>query len=90
MNFKVFVEGVNGQSGDIHFWKYDDVTDDCILDLQRKNQYSQRFCAAIILVPFIYPVRPRVICKGTLEEHVKQKEDGVRLCNAEKDLPKVN
>ena len=45
---------------------------------------------AVILVPFIYAMRPRVICKGTSEEHVKQKKDGVRLCNAEKDLPKVN
>ena len=35
-------------------------------------------------------MRPRVICKGTSQEHVKQKKDGVRLCNAEKDLPKVN
>ena len=56
----------------------------------KKNQYSQRFCAAIILVPFIYAMRPRVICEGTLEEHVKQKKDGLRLRNAEKDLPKVN
>ena len=56
----------------------------------KKNQYSQRFWAAIILVLFIYPIRPRVICKGTSEEHVKQKKVGVRLCNAEKDLPKVN
>ena len=55
-----------------------------------KNQYSQRFCAAIILVPFIYAMRPHVTCKGTSEEHVKQKKDGLRLCNAEKDLPKVN
>ena len=56
----------------------------------KKNQYSQRFCAAIILAPFTYLTRPRVICKGTSEENVKQKKDGVRLCNAEKDLPKVN
>ena len=59
------------------------------LEPSKKNQYPQPFCAAIILVPFIYPIRPRVICKGTSEEHVKQKKDGVRL-NAEKDLPKVN
>ena len=58
---------------------------------KKKNQYSQRFCSAFILVPFIYPMRPRVICKGTSEEHcVKQQKDGVRFCNAEKDLPKVN
>ena len=57
---------------------------------KEENQYSQRFCAAIILVPFIYAMRPRVICKGTSEEHVRQKKDGVRLCNAEKDLPNVN
>ena len=56
----------------------------------KEKQYSQRFCAAIILVSFIYPMRPRVICKATSEEHVKQKKDGVRLCNAEKELPKVN
>ena len=52
-----------------------------------ENQYSQRFCAPIILVPFIYAMRARVICKGTSEERVKQRKDGVRLCNAEKDLP---
>ena len=35
-------------------------------------------------------MRPRVIFKGTSEEHVKQKQDGVSPCNnAEKDLPKV-
>ena len=39
---------------------------------------------------FHYAMRPRVIFKGTLEEHAKQKRDGVRLCNAEKDLSKVN
>ena len=66
-------------------YNYDDVTDNCI-----KNQYLQRVCAAVILVPFFYPIRPRVICKGTSEEHVKQKKDGLRLCSAEKDLPKVN
>ena len=48
----------------------------------KKDQYSQRFCTAIILFPFIFPIRP--------EEHVKEKKDGVRLCNAEKDVPKVN
>ena len=38
------------------------ITDNCMLSLQRKlNQYSQRFCAAIILVPVIYPMRPQVI-----------------------------
>ena len=56
----------------------------------KKNQYSQRFCAAVILVPFIYGMRPRDIFKGTSEEHVKQKKEGVRLCSAEKDLCKVN
>ena len=55
-----------------------------------KNQYSQRFWTAITLVPFIYAMKPHVICKGTSEEHAKQKKDVVRLCNAEKDLPKVN
>ena len=35
-------------------------------------------------------MRPYVTCKGTSEEHVKQEKDGVRLCNAEKDLPKVD
>ena len=39
----------------------------------------QRFCAAIILFPFIYPMRPRVICKGPSEEHVKQRK---RACVA--------
>ena len=56
----------------------------------KKNQYSQHFCAAVSLVPFIYVMRPNVTCKGTSEEYVKQKKDGLRLCNAEKDLPKVN
>ena len=42
------------------------------------------------LVPFIYAMRPSVICKGTSEEHVTQKKDGVRFCNAEKEPPKVN
>ena len=74
---------------DIHFWIYDDVTDNCILDLQEKIEFAT-LCAAIILVSFIYRMRPRVICKRTSEEHVKQKKDGVRLCNAEKDLLKVN
>ena len=54
------------------------------------NQYSQRCCAAIILVPFFYAIRPSVVCKGTSEEHVKQKKDGVCLCNAEKESLKVN
>ena len=35
-------------------------------------------------------MRQHVTCKGTSQEHVKQKKDGLRLCNAEKDLPKVN
>ena len=35
-------------------------------------------------------MRPRVVCRGTSEEHVNHKKDDVRLCNAEKDLPKVN
>ena len=35
-------------------------------------------------------MRPRVNCKVTSEEHAKQKKDGMRLCNAEKDLPKVH
>ena len=35
-------------------------------------------------------MRPHVTCKGTSEKHVKQKKDGLRLCNAEEDLPKVN
>ena len=52
--------------------------------------FEEKSVFAIILVPFIYAMRPRVICKGTLEEHLKQKKDGVRLCNAQKDLPKVN
>ena len=30
------------------------------------------------------------ICKGTSEEHVKQKKSGMRLWNAEKEPPKVN
>ena len=75
--------------GDIHFWIYDDFIDNGILGLHL-NQYSQRFCGAFMLVPFIYDMRQRVTCKGTSEEHVKQKKAGVRLCSAEKDLTKVN
>ena len=75
--------------GDIHFWIYDDVIDNGILGLHL-NQYSQRFCGAFILVPFIYYMRQRVTCKGTSEEQVKQKKAGVRLCNAKKDLTKAN
>ena len=55
----------------------------------RGNQYSYGFCAPIILVPFIYPMRPSAILKGTSEEHKKQKKDGGRHSNAEKNLPKV-
>ena len=40
--------------------------------------------------PFFNPMRQRVICKGTSEEHVKQKKGGVRLRNSEKDLTKVD
>ena len=65
-----------------HWWLH--------LGPSNKNQYSQRFWTAITLVPFIYAMKPHVICKGTSEEHAKQKKDVVRLCNAEKDLPKVN
>ena len=65
-----------------HWWLH--------LGPSNKNQYSPRFWAAIILVPFIYAMKPHVICKGTSEEHAKQKKDVVRLCNAEKDLPKLN
>ena len=72
--------------GYIHFWLYDDVTDNCILDLQRKISIR----AAIILVPFIYPIRPPVSSKRTSEEHVRQKKEGMCHCNAEKNLPKVN
>ena len=35
-------------------------------------------------------MRSRAVCIGTSEEHVKQENDGVRFCNAEKDLRKVN
>ena len=65
-----------------HWWLH--------LGPSNKNQYSQRFWAAITLVPFIYAMKPHVICKGTSEEHAKQKKDVVRLYNSEKDLPKVN
>ena len=140
--------------GDNHFWIYDDVTDNCILNLQRKsvfatlllryvwflsfmpwdhalfltehqrNMWSKRKMACVsatqrkICLKWIQRLflmhsdwrefwilenfRCVIICSssivgnthahfgGTSEEHVKQKKDGVRLCNAEKDLPKVN
>ena len=66
-------EAYRNSPRDIHFWVYDDVTHNCILD-SKKNQYSQRFYVAIILVPFIYSLRPRVLFKGTSAEHVKQKK----------------
>ena len=34
-------------------------------------------------------MRPSAILKGTSEEHKKQKKDGGRHSNAEKNLPKV-
>ena len=43
-----------------------------ILDLQRKINIRNAF--VVILVPFIYPMRRRVIGKGTSEEHVKQRK----------------
>ena len=46
-----------------HWWLH--------LGPSNKNQYSQRFWAAITLVPFIYAMKPHVICKGTSEEHAK-------------------
>ena len=55
-----------------------------------KDQYSQRFCGSIILVPFIYPMRPRVICKGTSEEHVKLRKLACVSEAQRKICPKVN
>ena len=75
--------------GDIHFWIYDDVTNNGVLGLQTKISIQYGFCAPIILVPFIYPMRPSAILKGTSEEHKKQKKHGGRHSNAEKNLPKV-
>ena len=62
------------------------------LDLQKKKISIRNAFALLlyILVPFIYAMRARDIFKGTSEKHVKQTKDGVRLSNAEKDLPKVN
>ena len=56
--------------------------------LQEKSVFTM-LLGPFIVVPFIYPMRPRMICKGTSEEHVKEKKDGVCLRNAEKNLAKV-
>ena len=60
--------------GDIHFWIYYDVTDNCILDLQRKISIRNAF--APLLSWFLscskYAMRPRDILKGTSEEHGRQ------------------
>ena len=57
-----------------NFWIYDDVTDNGFLGLAREISIHW---AAFIFVPFTYPMRPHINCKGTSEEHVKQKKDGV-------------
>ena len=65
-------------------------TNNCILDLQRKISIRNAWRHYHSAVSFIYSMRSRAVCKGTSEEHVKQENDGVRFCNAEKDLRKVN
>ena len=69
---------------------YNPLTNNCILDLQRKISIRNAWRHNHSAVSFIYSMRSRAICKGTSEEHVKQENDGVRFCNAEKDLGKVN
>ena len=49
--------------GDIHFWICV-VTDNDILGFQRKISIHFAFGAPIILAPFIYAMRLRVISKG--------------------------
>ena len=60
--------------GDIHFWIYDDATDNCILDLQRKISIRNAFAPLLFLFLSFnkYAMRPRDILKGTSEEHGKQ------------------
>ena len=69
---------------------YNPLTNNCILDLQRKISIRNAWRHYHSAVSFIYSMRSRAICKGTSEEHVKQENDGVRFRNAEKDLAKVN
>ena len=41
--------------GDIHFWTYDDVTDNCVLDLQRKNSIRKAFVPLLFwFLPFTH------------------------------------
>ena len=69
---------------------YNPLTNNCILDLQRKISIRNAWRHYHSAVSFIYSMRSRAICKETSEEHVKQENDGVRFCNVEKDLGKVN
>ena len=69
--------------GDILFRIYDNVTDNCILDFQRKIS----ICNA--LAPLLFWFLSFMSWDHTLLVE-EQKKDGLRLFNAEKDLPKVN
>ena len=69
--------------GDIHFRIYDDVTDNCILDLQRKISIRNAFASLLFCFLSFMSWDHTLLVK-------EQKKDGLRLCNAEKDLPKVN
>ena len=62
------------------------------MDLQREIRIrnASRHSHSAVSFINIYPMRSRAVCKRTLEEHLKQENDGVRFCNAEKDLRKVN
>ena len=73
MKFNIFINIFLISPGDIHFWIYDDVTDNSILDLQRKISICNAFAPPLFCF-LSNPVRPRVICKGPSQEHVKQRK----------------
>ena len=62
----------------MHFWIYDDVTDNCILDLQRKLNARNAFLSCMPWDHVLF-----------LKEHQKNMWNKSKMACAEKDLPKV-
>ena len=75
MKFYIFINIFLISPGDIHFWIYDDVTDNSMLDLQRKISICKAFAPPLFCF-LSNPMRPRVICKGPSQEHLKQRKMG--------------
>ena len=48
MKFKIFINIFLISPGNIHFWVCDDVTDNSILDLQRKNSICNAFAPPLV------------------------------------------